>query len=169
MRLFLGEGVGHGAGVIAGPGALMRHLVAPLPGLTVKVSQSGERASGKEGVANILDSAFDAALLIAAVEIGKFVNDPKPEQALSRMAKFGADITKTFNDRIQSVCGGDALRPLGSVLFIEAALALSGNELGSSQATAMLQLTVVKDAALKADSTFHMTDYLGGCRRRTFA
>jgi len=98
----------------------------------------------------------------AAVEMGKFVSNSKPEQALNRLAKFGADVTKTFNSKLESVYGGDALRPLGSALFIEAALALAETNPASSHAKALLQTIIVKDDALKPDAAFHLTDYLAG-------
>lgn len=98
----------------------------------------------------------------AAVDMGKFVSNPTPDQALQRIAKFGADITSTFNDKLKSVYGGDAVRPLGSALFIEAALSLAGDDPQAPQARAMLQATVVSDEVSKPDSPFHMPDYLTG-------
>jgi hypothetical protein len=35
--LFFGEGLGHGAGIILRPGALMRHLLAPEMSLAIEV------------------------------------------------------------------------------------------------------------------------------------
>jgi hypothetical protein len=48
MRFLLLENLGDGTGVIARPGALISHLLAPLEGLTVEVRQGGEGARGEE-------------------------------------------------------------------------------------------------------------------------
>ncbi|PYV22463.1 MAG: hypothetical protein DMG27_18155 [Acidobacteria bacterium] len=58
--LLLGEDLGDGAGVIAGPGALLSDLVTPSQGLAVEVLQCGEGASGEEALADILNGALDA-------------------------------------------------------------------------------------------------------------
>src|SRR5882762_4947137 len=59
------EGLRHGAGIVAGPGALMRDLVAPEEGLTIALFQGSEVAAGPEGFAHVTYRAFDAAFLIA--------------------------------------------------------------------------------------------------------
>ena len=65
MGLLFREDLGDGARVMAGPRALMGDLVAPGERLAVEIFQSGEWASRKEAVPNILDGAFDAAFFIA--------------------------------------------------------------------------------------------------------
>ena len=65
MGLLLGEDVGDGTGVVSGPAALVGHLVAPEPGLTVALGQRGKGAARPEGIAHIADRSFHAALLIA--------------------------------------------------------------------------------------------------------
>ena len=64
-RLFFGEGLRHGAGIVAGPGALMGDLVPPEEGLTIAFFQGGEVAAGPEGFAHVTNGAFDAAFLIS--------------------------------------------------------------------------------------------------------
>jgi hypothetical protein len=64
--LLLSEGLLDRAGIIAGPGALLSHLVTPEQGLMVEVNQCGKGASRKERGAHKLDGSFDAAFLIAA-------------------------------------------------------------------------------------------------------
>lgn len=64
-----------------------------------------------------------------------------PSAALKALAEFGADLVSTFNKRITSVYGGGALRPLGTLAFLEAAHALANVPVA---ANAMLDITVVK-------------------------
>src|SRR5271157_319149 len=58
--LFL-KNLGDGARVVAGPGALMGDLVAPLEGLAVEIRQGGEGAGREKAVTDILNGALDAA------------------------------------------------------------------------------------------------------------
>lgn len=58
--LLLREDFRDGAGVIAGPGALVSDLVAPSEGLTVEVLQGGEGPGREEAVTNILNGALHA-------------------------------------------------------------------------------------------------------------
>ena len=60
-RFFFGEDLGHRTGVVAGPGALMSDLVAPLQGLAVEISQGSEGASGEETGADVLNRPLHAA------------------------------------------------------------------------------------------------------------
>jgi hypothetical protein len=76
-------------------------------------------------------------------------------KAASRaLAAFGATITETFNKRVSSVYGGDAVRPLGTMLFLSAAQALSGR---ANQASALFRFL-----ALKPDAQFQPADFLQG-------
>jgi hypothetical protein len=65
VRLLLLENLGDGTGVIARPGALLSHLLAPLQGLMVKVGQGGEGARREEAPAGVLNGALDAPFFIA--------------------------------------------------------------------------------------------------------
>ena len=64
-RFLFGENLGDGAGVITGPRALMRDLVAPVESLAVEIGQGGEGTGGEEVVTDILDGALHAAFFIA--------------------------------------------------------------------------------------------------------
>ena len=66
VRLLFREDLVDGARFIAWPRALMRHLVAPVEGLSIKIGQGGEGTGGEEALPNILDDAFHAAFFIAA-------------------------------------------------------------------------------------------------------
>ncbi|MET0648441.1 MAG: hypothetical protein ABW208_17655 [Pyrinomonadaceae bacterium] len=93
----------------------------------------------------------------AGFALGKFaaVANSKPSEAVKELAKFGSTVTSTFNDKVRSIYGGGAVRPLGTALFIEAAAALSP-EL-AARPTALLELIVLKQGA-----TFQPADYLNG-------
>jgi len=61
-----GEDFADRAGIVIGPGAPVSDAIAPFQSLAIEVLESGEAASGEEGIANIADGAFDPPLLIAA-------------------------------------------------------------------------------------------------------
>ncbi len=84
----------------------------------------------------------------ALLDISEFWKDSAtlPSRAIARLAEFGAEITKTFNSNLSSVYGKQFLRPLGSMLFLEAARALDP-ALGASNPNALLALTVLKETA----------------------
>jgi hypothetical protein len=67
-----------------------------------------------------------------------------PSKAIERLAEFGAEITQTYHERLASRYGTEALRPLGSMLYLEAARTLDP-ELASTRPSAMLSLTVLKE------------------------
>jgi hypothetical protein len=77
-----------------------------------------------------------------------------PVKAIEALADFGVEVTKTFNHRLASVYGDDVLRPLGSMVFLEAARALDP-ALATTRPSAMLSLTVLKE-----QRTFEMSDFL---------
>jgi hypothetical protein len=74
--------------------------------------------------------------------------------ATRALAAFGSTITETFNARVSSIYGGDAVRPLGTQLFVAAAQALSGDV---QQASALFRFL-----ALKPDANFQPGDFLQG-------
>jgi hypothetical protein len=80
----------------------------------------------------------------------------RPEQAIERLAEFGASLTGAFHDRIRSVYGGDGLRALGSMVFLEASCALDAG-LRLATPNALLSLTVLKER-----STFALESFLAG-------
>jgi hypothetical protein len=79
----------------------------------------------------------------------------QPSRAVKGLAEFGATVTTAFNEKVTSVYGGGAIRPLGTALFIEAAAALNPALVASP--SALLELLVLKKGA-----TFQLPDYLAG-------
>lgn len=79
-----------------------------------------------------------------------------PSKAIERLAEFGAEITRTYHERLSSRYGTEALRPLGSMLYLEAARTLDP-ELASTRPSAMLSLTVLKE-----ERTFALPKFLDG-------
>ena len=71
----------------------------------------------------------------------------RPSKAIDRLAEFGATITSTFNSNLASVYDKEsrALRPLGSMIFLEAACALDP-ALAKVKPKAVLSVTVLKPA-----------------------
>ncbi len=69
----------------------------------------------------------------------------RPAKAIAALADFGSQVTRTFNERLSSHYGGDALRPLGQILFAKAAHAL--NPEPTTAPTASFEIIVVADDA----------------------
>ena len=101
--------------------------------------------------AEIVDGALQAGLSMARFR-AKQGADVK--QATRSLAAFGATISDTFNKRVSSVYGGDAVRPLGTLLFATAAQALSGNYAEPS--------AVFRFVLLRPDAQFTPQDFLQG-------
>lgn len=101
--------------------------------------------------AEIIDGAIQAGL-----KLEKFVSGSGADvqQATRALAAFGSTITETFNKKITSVYGGDALRPLGTMLFVTAANALVDVQ---SPPDAMFRFLV-----MDPQSQFNPTDFLAG-------
>jgi len=78
----------------------------------------------------------------------------RPSKAIERLAEFGAEVVSTFNRDLSSVYGGDLLRPLGSMIFLEAAAALDPS-IANARPNALLAMTVLKD-----QREFKMEDFL---------
>jgi hypothetical protein len=96
----------------------------------------------------------------AGYELAKFtkLDDAKPSAAETALANFGSKIVNTFNANVKSVYGSEALRPLGTSLFVEAAATLDPNAaIAASKTIALLDVTV-----LKRDSTFNLSTFLDG-------
>lgn len=94
----------------------------------------------------------------ALEDLSKFQEtaDRKPTAAIDRLARFGAEVTKTFHERIESRFGRGPLRALGSMLFVEASHVLDP-KLSNAPPNALLSLTI-----LKQNRTFQVADYLAG-------
>ncbi len=80
----------------------------------------------------------------------------QPSAAVEALSEFGAEITQTFNNNIKSLFGGDQIRPLGTMAFIEAASALDP-ALGTVEPVATLDVLVVKQ-----QSQFQLPTFLAG-------
>jgi hypothetical protein len=79
-----------------------------------------------------------------------------PTKAINRFADFGADFTDTFNQRLSSVYGNDALRALSSMVLLEASRAIDPR-FSSKPPEAMLNiLTFTKG------HTFDLNDFVVG-------
>jgi len=74
--------------------------------------------------------------------------------ATRALATFGSTITDTFNKKVSSIYGGDALRPLGTMLFVAAAQALSGEVQPAS--------ALYRFLALQRDAAFQPAGFLQG-------
>ncbi len=92
--------------------------------------------------AEIIKQAHSAGLAVA-----EFREDGwrDPGSAVKALADFGSAITDAFNRKVSGVYGGGALRPLGTMLFVEAAGAFSGG--AAVKPAALFELTVVKQKA----------------------
>ncbi len=86
----------------------------------------------------------------AAQKVASFVAQSTlhPTKAIEALCEFGSGITDTFNSQLNSVYGNDALRPLGTLVFIEASKAFHP-QLGQIASSALLDLMI-----LRKDATF---------------
>lgn len=82
----------------------------------------------------------------------------EPSTAVKLLSEFGDKFTDTFNTELSGMHGGFNARPLGTLLMIEAALALDTSLTANDvRMTSILELIVLKDSA-----TFKPGDYIGG-------
>jgi hypothetical protein len=102
--------------------------------------------------ADIINGARDTGITLAEfLQAGA-----APDHLMGTLARFGSKATDTFNRRIRSVYGGEAVRALGTMCFIEAAAALDP-AVTDRRLSATLELIVVKK-----DSAFPLASYLDG-------
>jgi hypothetical protein len=107
-------------------------------------------------VANASDSAILKSLLFvesvvvkkvveAALEMAKFRDSSLSDPAKARraLAEFGSEVCNVFNEKLKNVAVGDALLPLGALMFAEAAQTLDPSL--QTEASAMLMITDVKE------------------------
>lgn len=97
--------------------------------------------------AEIVKHAYEAGRAIAKFREEGWKN---PQLAVEELAKFGSAITEAFNKNMNSVYGGGALRPLGTMLFLEAASAFSPAA-ATAKPAGLFELTVLKQSAKVAD------------------
>ena len=79
-----------------------------------------------------------------------------PTKAINRFADFGADLTDTFNHKLSSVYGDDALRTLSSMVLVEASRALDP-DLSTKPPQAMLNILTFTNG-----HTFDLNDFIAG-------
>jgi len=78
-----------------------------------------------------------------------------PKQSVEALQKFGATITKAFNKDLRDAVLGSALRPLGTLLLLEGALALRNSPASKPQSpSAIASLAVVKPGVAFAAQSF---------------
>jgi hypothetical protein len=80
----------------------------------------------------------------AGQAIAKAMVEEKPDEAQKQLATFGAEVTDAFNNGITSNFSGPALRPLGTMVFLEAARVFDP-VLEAQPPSAILEVTVLKD------------------------
>lgn len=80
----------------------------------------------------------------AGLAIAKAMAEEKPDEAQKQLATFGSEVTDAFNDGITSNFSGPALRPLGTMVFLEAARVFDP-VLEAQPPSAILELTVLKE------------------------
>lgn len=103
----------------------------------------------------VVNGATKAGLAIAGFRKN---SADQPAKAIEALANFGAEVTQTFNGSISKLHGGDKSRPIGTLLFVEAAKALNPT-LQHTDPTALLELIV-----LKANAPFKtkLANYIAG-------
>jgi hypothetical protein len=79
----------------------------------------------------------------AGLGIAKALKAKKAADAVRLLAEYGSRVTDAFNSNIGGLFGGNELRPLGTLVFIEAGTALDPTL--NPRPSAMLELTVLKD------------------------
>jgi hypothetical protein len=98
----------------------------------------------------VIDGAVSAGLAIAKF---KATSADNPGDAIENLAKFGGDLTATFNSALSGLHGGDKSRPMATLLFVEAAKALKPtlSTMPDTTPSALLELIVLKkDAPFKS-------------------
>ncbi len=94
-------------------------------------------------------------------------------QAIQRLAQFSAEITKAFNDNVASIYGSAAIRPLGTLVFLQTCLVTNGPEtfaasllpnpfaisgavpvLASNEVKALMDICVLKPGVSASDGFF---------------
>ncbi len=79
-----------------------------------------------------------------------------PTKAIERFADFGADLTDTFNHKLSSVYGDDALRTLSSMVLMEASRAIDP-DLNTQQPQVMLSILTFQNG-----HAFDLNDFIAG-------
>ncbi len=101
--------------------------------------------------AEVVYGALKAGLAIARF---RKKQDEDVRTAVRALGEWGSRVVETFNKRVTSVYGGEAIRPLGTMMLAAAANVLSGIPV---KPAALLRVIV-----LKQDSAFAPGDFLRG-------
>ena len=106
--------------------------------ISTSLKQAGDRClqSLLRNEAIVVEDAFQAGCQRAEFRKSR---SKKPSEAIEALVKFGANLTKAFNENISSVYGGGALRLLGTLVFMEAARGLVKPRQLNGKPNAMLQ------------------------------
>lgn len=83
----------------------------------------------------------------AGVKLAEFVQAAahQPSEAIRTLTEFGANITQAFHGKLRSIYGGNALRPLGAMIFLEAASIIDPAQIALTP-QALLQLSVLRES-----------------------
>ncbi len=101
--------------------------------------------------AEVVSGALKAGMAIARF---RKMQDEDVRMAVRALGEWGSKVTETFNKRVTSVYGGEAIRPLGTMILATAANVLSGIPV---KPAALLRVIV-----LQQESTFPPADFLRG-------
>jgi hypothetical protein len=101
---------------------------------------------GSEGLRNLLivERMVVREARQAGMDIAGFIAAKNSAEALKRLSGYGSKVTDAFNSTIGGLFSGRELRPLGTMVFLEAARAFAP-ELERGRPSAMLELTVLKE------------------------
>lgn len=121
---------------------------------------SANSSSGQQILLGLLQTEAEIVqgCLSAGQSMADFVSASNTDikAATRALSNFGATLANTFNNKITSVYGGQALRPLGSAVYLIAAQQFLGT---SVQPAALFELIVLKEGV-----AFDLPSFLTGQR-----
>jgi len=124
------------------------------------VSQALQRLAAGSPRPEFLGSLLDVEerlisnAISAGMEMAHFreLAADQPAHALQKLAEFGEDVTRTFNSEFaENPFLSDAARPLGTLLFLQAAKAFDPS-LPPSETAALLDITVIRAGQASIES-----------------
>ena len=112
-------------------------------------------AVGREDLRNLLmvERMVVREARRAGIKIAAFLRAEDSRQARLALADYGARVTDAFNSTIGGLFSAGQLRPLGTLVFLEAARSFAP-ELAGGRPNAMLELTILKERATADLSSF---------------
>jgi hypothetical protein len=112
-------------------------------------------AVGREDLRNLLivERMVVREARQAGIKIAAFLRAEDSRQARLALADYGATVTEAFNSTIGGLFSAGELRPLGTLVFLEAARSFAP-ELAGGRPNAMLELTILKERATADLSSF---------------